>query len=149
MLAGVIFGFLSWQAARHIYYIQPLYIMLILYVYIYKYIHVWRAARYVENPPANNYGTECRLLPGPQNRREGGQGIVVFATSNENSDLWAIKFFFCQGHFAAERAIYEDHALKHMLPEVRMIAKNRATISASFSAELSVRSPRKLIIFII
>ena len=24
-------------------------------MYIYNYLHIWRAARYVKNPPANNY----------------------------------------------------------------------------------------------
>ena len=26
---------------------------------IYKYIHIWRAARNVKNPPANNYAPQC------------------------------------------------------------------------------------------
>ena len=32
-------------------------------MYIYNYLHIWRAARYVKNPPANNYG-ENRVLTG-------------------------------------------------------------------------------------
>ena len=28
-------------------------------MYIYNYIHVWRAARNVKNPPANNYARYC------------------------------------------------------------------------------------------
>ena len=34
LLAGVIFGFLSWRAARHLYYMHALYIIHILYVYV-------------------------------------------------------------------------------------------------------------------
>ena len=69
--------------------------------------------------PAKQKHWGCRLLPGPQNRREGGQGVVVFATTSQNSDLWAIKFFLSQRHFAEERAMYEDPVLSPVLPEVR------------------------------
>ena len=29
-------------------------------MYIYNYLHIWRAARNVKNPPANNYG--CKIV---------------------------------------------------------------------------------------
>ena len=50
-----IFCFLSWRAARHVYYIHTLNISFIYSMYIYSCIHIWRAARNVKNPPANNY----------------------------------------------------------------------------------------------
>ena len=61
----------------------------------------------------------CRLLPGSNNRREGGQGVVVFATSKFTSDTYAIKFFVFQRHFEEERAMYQDGILCKVLPEVR------------------------------
>ena len=32
---------------------------------LYNYIHIWRAARNVKNPPANNYGPKSRAVPVP------------------------------------------------------------------------------------
>ena len=61
----------------------------------------------------------ARLLRGNKNRREGGQGVVVFATSKFNSDVWAIKFFVYQRHFEEERAMYQDRTLGKVLPKVR------------------------------
>ena len=61
-----------------------------------------------------------RLLPGPLNRREGGQGIVVFADSKSNNHMWAIKFFLSQRHFTEERSMYQNAALSSVLPKVRL-----------------------------
>ena len=58
LLAGVIFGFLSKRAARRIYYTHTLYTPFIYSMYVYNYIHMWRAARNVKNPPANNYADQ-------------------------------------------------------------------------------------------
>ena len=63
---------------------------------------------------------DFRLLPGNHNRREGGQGVVVFATSILSSDNLAIKMFVSQRHFIEERNTYENTALAALLPNVRI-----------------------------
>ena len=60
----------------------------------------------------------CRLLAGSRYRREGGQGVVVFAKCKHNPHLWAIKFFVLRRHFLAEQAMYNDPILSQILPEV-------------------------------
>ena len=78
----------------------------------------------------------CRLLPGSNNRREGGQGVVVFATSKFTSDTYAIKFFVFQRHFEEERAMYEDGILGKVLPEVRskiVLKSRKVKIFSKFS----------------
>ena len=34
-------------------------------MYIYNYLHIWRAARNVQNPPANNNVPDVRAVPAP------------------------------------------------------------------------------------
>eukprot|EP00892_Ulva_mutabilis_P002846 jgi/Ulvmu1/12562/UM091_0003.1 len=55
---------------------------------------------------------------GEWERRQGGQGIVAFATGTGDRLGYAIKFFVTLAAFAAERQLYESRVLGALLPKI-------------------------------
>jgi len=64
------------------------------------------------------------VLGGPSERAVGGQGVVQFVRRSGANEECAIKFFTYAPAFEAERALYEDTALRAMMPATREIVSN-------------------------
>ena len=48
-------------------------------MYVYNYLHILRAARYVKNPPANNYAPYAQV-----------RGYFVWCGGLESSESWVL-----------------------------------------------------------
>eukprot|EP00892_Ulva_mutabilis_P002847 jgi/Ulvmu1/12563/UM091_0004.1 len=57
-------------------------------------------------------------LLGETQRRQGGQGVVAFATGMEDRLEYAIKFFVVHSSYIAERQLYESKLLGALLPKI-------------------------------
>lgn len=64
-----------------------------------------------------------RML-GAFERRQGGQGVVQFATHSRNHSAVAIKFFLNRKAFNCEEELYTRDDLKKMMPAITLIENN-------------------------
>eukprot|EP00892_Ulva_mutabilis_P002845 jgi/Ulvmu1/12561/UM091_0002.1 len=71
----------------------------------------------------NSFGADSVLLHGYKvlgelDRRQGGQGVVVFVVGERDKLAYAVKFFVSREAFLTERQLYESRTLGPLLPRV-------------------------------